>query len=85
MNPGDFLKDLLIDPRNGESLMFEPATNTLSGKKSGGKFSFLESVPRIINEEDQIRAKSGIHGKYDSSFNNGDHQGNAGYSRYWLW
>jgi 2-polyprenyl-3-methyl-5-hydroxy-6-metoxy-1,4-benzoquinol methylase len=68
-----FITDLLIDPETGESLFFDSISNTLGSIKSGNRYSFIESVPRIIKGENQSIAKSSLHQEYNSCFNYVDH------------
>lgn len=68
-----FITDLLADPETGESLIFDPISNTLVSKESGNRYSFIESVPRIITTENQSIEKSSIHEEYNSSFKYVDH------------
>jgi 2-polyprenyl-3-methyl-5-hydroxy-6-metoxy-1,4-benzoquinol methylase len=69
----NFIIDLLIDPETGEPLSYNPTSKTLISSKSGKKYSVIESVPRIITDENQNIEKSSLHIKYNSSFNYTDH------------
>lgn len=73
LSNGGFLIDLLIEPDTGDKLLFDQVSNTLVSSKSGKKFYFIESLPRVIIEENQKILKSDIHREYDSYFSYIDH------------
>jgi SAM-dependent methyltransferase len=69
----NFSYDLLIDPETREPIIFDEASNSLRSSATGNKYLLIESVPRIILNDNKSIAKSGIHSEYGSDFNYTDH------------
>jgi len=72
MNNG-FLNELLIDPLTGERLIFDITSGILKSSVSGNRYFLIESIPRIIIEDNQFIQKSGLHQEYQSEFKYSDH------------
>lgn len=69
----NFLNELLIDPLTGEPLFFDNISNTLRNSFSGNSYCLIESIPRIIIDDNQSIAKSNLHYVNDSDFKYHDH------------
>jgi 2-polyprenyl-3-methyl-5-hydroxy-6-metoxy-1,4-benzoquinol methylase len=63
----------LIDPLTKEPLKFDEASDSLRSAATGKNFLLIESVPRIILDDNKSIAKSKIHLEYNSDFNYSDH------------
>jgi len=70
---GSFLYELLVDPITREALLFDNTSNTLRSSDSSSSYSLVESVPRVIIDDNEVTIESGLHRKYNSVFNYGDH------------
>lgn len=69
----NFLKDLLIDPLSGKTLIFDVTTNSLSDGKSDSKYPIVESVPQILIDESYYIAQSSLHKEQATKFSYRDH------------
>ena len=69
----NFLDELLIDPLTREPLFFDITSNTLRSSFSGNSYCVIESIPRIIIDDNQSIAKSNLHHVNDSDFKYSDH------------
>ncbi len=70
---GNFLFDLLVDPETGNRLFFDTLSNSLISSGSGKRYALIDSIPRIISDENRNIVTSAIHRKYNSGFNYIDH------------
>jgi 2-polyprenyl-3-methyl-5-hydroxy-6-metoxy-1,4-benzoquinol methylase len=68
-----FLTELLIDPLTGEPLLFDNTSNSLRSSISGNSYSLIESIPRIIIEDNQSITKPELHRMHDTDFKYRDH------------
>jgi 2-polyprenyl-3-methyl-5-hydroxy-6-metoxy-1,4-benzoquinol methylase/uncharacterized protein YbaR (Trm112 family) len=69
----NFLLELLIDPLTREPLVFDNASNSLIGKISKNKYPIINTIPKILVNEDLTIAKSDLHRKFESEFSYIDH------------
>jgi SAM-dependent methyltransferase/uncharacterized protein YbaR (Trm112 family) len=69
----NFLYDFLVDPATGEDLLLNEITGTLESKYSGRKYQIVNSIPRILLNENQKLVSSVFHNDYGSDFKYMEH------------
>jgi 2-polyprenyl-3-methyl-5-hydroxy-6-metoxy-1,4-benzoquinol methylase len=69
----NFLLDLLVDPVTKDPLMFDNVSNTLSSSLSGNIYQIIESVPRILPDENQSVKKTNLHLESGTNFKYKEH------------
>jgi SAM-dependent methyltransferase len=69
----NFLYELLIDPITKEPLYFDNSSNTFKSSSLGKSYSLVESIPRIMVDDNQSVANLDFHYIYDSDFKYSDH------------
>jgi len=68
-----FLLDLLVDPISKESFQYDAVKNLLVCPISKNEYPVVESVPKIILNENDAISKSSIHNQFNSPFRYIDH------------
>jgi 2-polyprenyl-3-methyl-5-hydroxy-6-metoxy-1,4-benzoquinol methylase len=69
----NFLLALLIDPFTREPLVFDSASNSLISETSKNKYPVIDTIPKILVDENLIIEKSDLHREFGTQFSYTDH------------